>query len=209
MPTIDLKLQDWNEVCRILQTHAKDYSVWAFGSRVKGKAKTYSDLDLVIMTRQPLSLSKMAIFKEAFDESDLTIRVDIVDWAATNVAFQKIIEQDKVLIQEGRSVMNTSHNFKSQSGAILAFCLVMLLLLTLSGTRMIQQNKQQLEIANSVRLLTQEFANTEAVVADAKTTVNKVGDNGAAHDNYYDDSYFPADAKLLIRHPAHQCKPTA
>ena len=105
--------------------------------------------------------------------------------------------------------MQISNNFKSQSGAILAFCLVMLLLLTLSGTRMIQQNKQQLEISNSVRLLTQEFANAEAVLADAKNTINKVGDNGAAHDNYYDDSYFPVGSKLSIYHPAHQCTPTA
>jgi type I restriction enzyme S subunit len=56
------------------------------------------------MTKQPLSLSEMAQLTEAFDESNLPIRVDIVDWAATNEVFQKIIEKDKVVIQKGAGV---------------------------------------------------------------------------------------------------------
>lgn len=108
MAKIDLSSHDLNVVCEILKNHASDYAVWAFGSRVKGNAKKYSDLDLAIMTQQPLSFSKMAIIKEAFDESDLPIRVDVVDWAATSEAFQKIIEQDKVVIQEGLAIMRLS-----------------------------------------------------------------------------------------------------
>lgn len=100
MAQIDLLPQDLKIVCEILKTHAGNYAVWAFGSRVKGNAKKYSDLDLVIMTNHPLSFSKMAILKEAFDESNLPIRVDIVDWADTSETFRKIIEQNKVVIQE-------------------------------------------------------------------------------------------------------------
>ncbi len=101
MKQIDLNSHDLRIVCEILKTYASDYTVWAFGSRVKGNVKKYSDLDLAIMTQQPLSFSKMAILKEAFDESDLPIRVDVVDWAETSEAFQKIIEMDKIVIQEG------------------------------------------------------------------------------------------------------------
>ncbi|MDD5215932.1 MAG: nucleotidyltransferase domain-containing protein [Methylococcales bacterium] len=100
MAQIDLPPQDLKTVCEILKTHASNYAVLAFGSRVKGNAKKYSDLDLVIMTNHPLSFSKMAILKEAFDESDLPIRVDVVDWATTSEAFRKIIEQNKVVIQK-------------------------------------------------------------------------------------------------------------
>ena len=100
MPKIDLKPEDWDEVCRILKTHAPDYTVWAFGSRVTGNAKPYSDLDLVILTEQPLSLSTMAIIQEAFDESNLPIRVDIVDWASASDLFQQRIRKNKVVIQE-------------------------------------------------------------------------------------------------------------
>ena len=113
-------------------------------------------------------------------------------------------------------------NLKKQRGAILAFSLVMLLLLTLSGTRMIQQNKQQLEIANNVRQLTQEFANGEAAVAVTKTILNGGGDStfgiaiDLAHNNCLStdltpcvNNYFPDDSKLPIFHPRHQCTPTA
>jgi hypothetical protein len=85
-------------------------------------------------------------------------------------------------------------NSKTQHGAVLAFCLVMLLLLTLAATRMIQQNKQQLEMGNSARLLTQEFANAEGILAEA----NNMIDGHASHiDN------------LPINDKSHQCKPTA
>jgi type I restriction enzyme S subunit len=101
MPKIDLNPQDWNEVCHILRKHVPEYSVWAFGSRVKWTAKAYSDLDLAIITQRPLSLTRMASIKEAFDDSNLSIRVDIVDWATTSETFRKIIEQDKVVVQKG------------------------------------------------------------------------------------------------------------
>jgi type I restriction enzyme S subunit len=105
MPKIDLNPQDWNEVCHVLRTHVPEYPVWAFGSRVKGTAKAYSDLDLAIITDRPLSLTKMATLKEAFDESDLSIRIDIVDWATTSEPFRNIIEQDKVVIQKGYGIV--------------------------------------------------------------------------------------------------------
>ena len=101
-PKIDLNPQDWHEVCHVLKTHVPEYPVLAFGSRAKGTAKAYSDFDLAIITEQPLSLTKMATLEEAFDESALSIRIDIVDWAATSEPFRKIIEQDKVVVQEGR-----------------------------------------------------------------------------------------------------------
>jgi len=96
---LDVKPEEWKEISQILKTYAPLYEVWAFGSRVTGKAKQFSDLDLVIITQQPLSLSEYAILKEAFDESDLPFKVDIVDWAATSVAFREIIKANKEILQ--------------------------------------------------------------------------------------------------------------
>lgn len=87
-------------------------------------------------------------------------------------------------------------NIKSQRGAVLAFSLVMLLLLTLAATRMIQQNKQQLEMANNARLLTQEFANSEGVLADAQNIIN----TNPAHID-------PSATPLPPSEPNHQCVP--
>lgn len=86
-------------------------------------------------------------------------------------------------------------NLKNQRGAVLAFCLVMLLLLTLAGTRMIQQNKQQLEMANSGRLLTQRFSDTESLLEKAKNAIND-------QDGHID----PTD--LAVNHSKHQCTPS-
>jgi len=86
-------------VLDILHRLAPQYSVWAFGSRAVGKAKRYSDLDLAIITDTPLSLTHRGALAEAFSESDLPWRVDLVDWAATSESFRQIIARDKVVLQ--------------------------------------------------------------------------------------------------------------
>jgi predicted nucleotidyltransferase len=96
---IDVSEKNLNIVQAILKKYVPHYEVWAFGSRVKGRVKTYSDLDLVIMTDKPLSFGVHGDLAEAFSESDLPWRVDIVDWATTSESFRKIIEQDKIILQ--------------------------------------------------------------------------------------------------------------
>lgn len=65
----------------ILTEHVPDAEVWAFGSRVTGRARPYSDLDLVIETDEPLSLGAIAALREAFTDSGLPWKVDLVDWS--------------------------------------------------------------------------------------------------------------------------------
>lgn len=96
-----LNQDNWNEILRILSQFVPQYTIWAFGSRVTGKAKRYSDLDLVIYSNRPLSLESMATLNDAFDESDLPIRVDIVDWAGTASSFREIIQKNYIVIQQG------------------------------------------------------------------------------------------------------------
>lgn len=98
-PGIMLSPRDWEEVREVLKRCVPDYEVWAFGSRVKGRAKPYSDLDLAIVSDQPLPVATMALLRESFDESDLPIKVDVVDWATTSESFRKIIKENKVVLQ--------------------------------------------------------------------------------------------------------------
>jgi type I restriction enzyme S subunit len=88
-------------VCEILRKHVPQYPVWAFGSRVTGRAKRYSDLDLAIISDVPLPLKVSAQLADDLSESDLPWRVDVVDWATTSPAFRRIIERDKVELQCG------------------------------------------------------------------------------------------------------------
>ena len=97
---IQIAQADWQQVQRILQTHLRGLEVWAFGSRARNMAKPYSDLDLALITKVPLSLEQLAEITSAFEESDLTIRVDIVDWAACSQTFRDVIAQDKIVLQK-------------------------------------------------------------------------------------------------------------
>lgn len=85
---IDLPTQHLSTVKHILQQVAPGVTVFAFGSRVNGRAKKHSDLDLGLEAQQSLDWQQMARLREAFDESDLPIRVDVVDWAACSPTFK-------------------------------------------------------------------------------------------------------------------------
>jgi type I restriction enzyme S subunit len=99
-PPIDVRADLWPIVRDILQRHVPGHAVWAFGSRVQGCAKRYSDLDLAIISDTALPISTLGRLAEDFSESDLPWRVDLVDWATTSDAFRRIIERQKVVIQQ-------------------------------------------------------------------------------------------------------------
>jgi type I restriction enzyme S subunit len=100
-PPIDLATRDWAEVVRVLREQVPDLAVWAFGSRTRRTAKRFSDLDLALMTSEPLSLDRLAAINDAFATSDLPIFVDVVDWATANDDFRQRIAQDAVVLQPG------------------------------------------------------------------------------------------------------------
>lgn len=79
-------------VRQILEKQIPNKKVVAFGSRVRGDFKANSDLDLCVIDKEPLSLSDMGRLREAFSNSDLPMKVDIVEWQSINNDFQKIIK---------------------------------------------------------------------------------------------------------------------
>lgn len=100
MKTIDIRPEELATVLAILDRHVPGRQVRAFGSRVTGNAKAFSDLDLAVMGAEPLSASLIADLRDAFRESDLPFKVDVVDWAETEEYFRRIIERKSVLIRE-------------------------------------------------------------------------------------------------------------
>ncbi|WP_326938252.1 nucleotidyltransferase domain-containing protein [Avibacterium sp. 21-586] len=53
---IDIQPQHLEMVEKIFSTYLSGYEVRAFGSKVKGTVRPFSDLDWEVMTTQPLSL---------------------------------------------------------------------------------------------------------------------------------------------------------
>lgn len=98
---IDLRPDLLAIVQEILQQHVPACEVRAFGSRQKWTAKETSDLDLVVVGPQRIQLKTMAALKEAFEESILPMRVDVLDWNAISPEFQRVIEESFEVIQGG------------------------------------------------------------------------------------------------------------
>ena len=98
-PQIDLLPEHRRIALDILNAHLPPgAAVWVFGSRAAGRARRYSDLDLAIDAGRRLTLDDTAILREAFSESDLPFRVDIVDWRAIGDDFRHRIAGDRVVL---------------------------------------------------------------------------------------------------------------
>lgn len=97
---LDLDPAHLRIVCDILTQFVPDRAVWAFGSRVTGKARAYSDLDLAVVGDTPMPPPIGAALAEAFSESELPFKVDVVDWASTSPAFREIIKSGHIAVQD-------------------------------------------------------------------------------------------------------------
>ena len=85
----------------ILAEHVPGCEVRAFGSRATWTSRDYSDLDLAVVGEGPLHWRTLGRLKEAFEESNLPMRVDVLDWHAISENFRSVIERDCVVVQEG------------------------------------------------------------------------------------------------------------
>ncbi|WP_354857426.1 nucleotidyltransferase family protein [Acetobacter fabarum] len=97
---IDITPEERAIVLRILNEIVPDREVRAFGSRVTGKAKPFSDLDLAIMGDEPLPLETQARLEEAFSESELPWKVDVLDWVLVGNDFQEIIRKNNISLKD-------------------------------------------------------------------------------------------------------------
>ena len=96
---VDLSPPHLAIVEQILSEHVPDCEVRAFGSRATWTAKDYSDLDLAIVGDGPLDRRTLGRLQEAFEESTLPMRVDVVDLRSITDSFRESIELEAVLLK--------------------------------------------------------------------------------------------------------------
>ena len=81
-------------VCALLRAIVPDAEVWAYGSRLSGKAQSGEQMSNIVV-RTPGALLRpcpaVEALRTAFRESDIPIFVDVHDWALLPEAFQKEI----------------------------------------------------------------------------------------------------------------------
>ena len=107
---LDLQPVHLEIVSRILADLLPGYEVQAFGSRANGTAARFSELDLLVVSDVPLDYGLLGCVRDAFSESDLPFRVDVVDSATVDRAFAALIEPDLVTVQRaGRICRKPTH----------------------------------------------------------------------------------------------------
>ncbi len=106
MPTLDLQPSYLRMLTAILDQHVPDAEVWAYGSRVNGGAHESSDLDLVIRLPGQLQQTQKSLprLRDALQESNLPILVEVLDWARIPEPFRREIERQHVVVMSGEHI---------------------------------------------------------------------------------------------------------
>lgn len=93
---MSLKPEHKQILVSILETYFHDtsLSVFVFGSRAGTSPRPDSDLDLLLDAQAGIPLSTLGRLKEAFEESDLPFRVDVVCRADISPDFYRRIQAD-------------------------------------------------------------------------------------------------------------------
>ncbi len=94
--TLDLTEEQRRIVRSILTRIIPGADYLAFGSRLGRCHHRYSDLDIALQTPSKIPLAQLSALEEAFAQSDLPFRVDIVDLHRASPEFRRIIEAKHV-----------------------------------------------------------------------------------------------------------------
>lgn len=93
---IDLSSTQLQIIHEIIKRFAPNAKACVFGSRLGSQHHPYSDLDVAIQSEGPLSLVQLSELEEAFSESDLPFKVDLVDMERVSDEFRSIINNQSV-----------------------------------------------------------------------------------------------------------------
>lgn len=97
MSEVDIRPQDLDVLRNILKAGLPHHArVFVFGSRANGKARRSSDLDLAVDAERALSPDERAALREAFENSVLPYKVDVVDMHSIDAGFRALVVRERV-----------------------------------------------------------------------------------------------------------------
>lgn len=94
--TLHVEQRHMDMIHRILAPY--ECRFYAFGSRVTGKNKAFSDLDIFFF--ENISSADIVKLEAAFEESDLPFKVDIIDFKKCDHLFQGIMLKNYVCLKK-------------------------------------------------------------------------------------------------------------
>lgn len=92
---IQMEPRHLNIVMNILSKYP--YQFYAFGSRVTGNPRRFSDLDLCY--KEPIPGNIIVHIEEDFENSNLPFTVDLVSWDRCSDDFKKRIENQLIKVE--------------------------------------------------------------------------------------------------------------
>jgi len=98
---IDLPPEDLAVIRKILSETVPECRAVAFGSRVRGTSRRFSDLDLAVEGKGPLATDALEVLRDRLSASDLPVLVDVVDLARVSEIFRRRIEEGFEEMQSG------------------------------------------------------------------------------------------------------------
>ena len=96
---IDITAEQRKTILVLLDRHLPNTTAWAYGSRVRWTSRPQSDLDMVVFAK-PEQKSRLADLREAFEESNLPLRVDLFVWDTVPEEFREQIKAEHVVLVE-------------------------------------------------------------------------------------------------------------
>ncbi len=108
---IHISGEDLQIINEILKSYP--YSLYVYGARAKSSQQKFSELDLCIID-ETVSESIIAQLKEEFEESNLSITVDIISWFDTQDKFQNLIEKNLTILHANPSFIKSESNLVSK-----------------------------------------------------------------------------------------------
>ncbi len=94
---IDLEPKYVEFIKKTVGNELSDYKLYMFGSRVKNKAKKYSDIDLAIDSQELTDKIKSKL-EYIFEDSTIPYEIDIIDLNKVNDSFKSLIQDDLIEI---------------------------------------------------------------------------------------------------------------
>ncbi|MCX8501023.1 MAG: nucleotidyltransferase domain-containing protein [Alphaproteobacteria bacterium] len=95
---LDLKPHELVIVQKILQKLIPEIRVFVVGSRARGFAKHYSDLDLLLDNSEELPLRLLCDLQDEFGESNLPWKVDLVQMPLLSEEYYKTMARSMIQI---------------------------------------------------------------------------------------------------------------
>ena len=108
-PEIILPPEQLRLTLNLIRAHLPGVEIWAYGSRVRGNPRRYSDLDLVAFI-QPGQEPQADNLRQAFEESDLPIRIDLFLWPQLPDPFRQQIRQNHAILQPAAAAPIADNN---------------------------------------------------------------------------------------------------